>query len=102
MTCAICGKRPATKDGYCHNCNSKLEAEKRRKKPEVPKHYLTYRGHVVGLFPDDNGMLKARLLKRKPENLPKSKTINLNKYCQGYAREQIKAFKRCVLEFANA
>ncbi|GAI15268.1 unnamed protein product [marine sediment metagenome] len=100
--CVICERRPANGNGRCAPCDSKLEAQSNRQKPEQPKHYLTYRGHVVGLYPDGNGALKARLLNRKPENLPKSRTLNLNHYCEGYTRDKIKAFKRCILQLANA
>lgn len=100
--CAICDRRPANGGAYCSNCTAKLEAESRRKAKPEAQHYLTYRGHVVGLYPDGNGALKARLLNRNPENLPKSRTLNLNRYCEGYTRDKIKAFKRCILQLANA
>ena len=99
--CAICGKRPAAGGAaYCHNCQQKLDKEKRaRRKPE-PKHFLVYRGNVVGLYPDGRGILDAKLLCRSPDKLPKGKTVNLDKYCPVFRRESIKAFKRCVLQLA--
>jgi hypothetical protein len=99
--CAICGKRPAVEgSAFCHNCLQKVESERRsRRKPE-PRHFLTYQGHVVGLYPDGQGKLNAQLLRRNPDNLPKSKTVNLDRYCEGFSRETIKAFKRCVLQLA--
>lgn len=100
VKCIICERRPANGNGQCGNCASKIEAQK--KHHEQPKHYLTYRGHVVGLYPNGDGTLRARLLNRNPDNLPKSRTVNLNKYCDGYTRDKIKAFKRCVLQLANA
>lgn len=103
MRCVICEKRPSLEgSGYCHNCNAQIEAEKRRKRRPAPVKYLVYRGHVVGLFPNGNGTLKAELLKREPERLPKSKVINLDRYCEGFDRDQIKKFKRCVLRLAGA
>lgn len=100
--CAICDRRPANGGAYCSNCTAKLEAERRRKAKPEAQHYLTYRGHVVGLFPNGDGTLSSRLLRRNPDNLPKSKTLNLNNYIDGFTRDQIKAFKRCVLQLANA
>jgi len=47
-------------------------------------------------------MLKAQLLKRNPDNLPKRKTIDLNRYCEGFTRAKIKDFKACVLRLANS
>ena len=101
MMCIICEQHPANGDGFCHNCNSKLESQRRRKNGNQLKHFLTYRGHVVGLFHSGTGMLKARLLNRNPDNLPKSKTLDLNRYCAGFTRAKIKEFKACVLRLAN-
>ncbi len=98
--CAICGRRPAGESGYCLNCIRKLEKERRHRRKPEPKHFLVYRDNVVGLFPDGDGTLRARLLNRSPKKLPKMKTINLDRYCPGYTREQVKAFKRCVLQLA--
>lgn len=100
--CAICGRRPANGVAYCTNCLSKLESERRHKAKPEAKHYLTYRGHVVGLFPNGDGTLSARLLQRNPDRLPKGKTIDLNRWCDGFSREKIKAFKACVLKLAHA
>ena len=101
--CVICEQRPAKKDnGQCSVCADKIEAANNKRKPAQPVKFLTYRGHVVGLYPDGKGKLKGRLLKRKAENLPKSKTINLNIYCEGYSRAMIKSFKASVLMLANA
>ena len=66
------------------------------------RHFLTYHGNVVGLYPNGGKTLKPRLLGRSAEHLPKGKTIDLNVYCQGYSREVIKRFKACVLQLAQA
>ncbi len=102
MTCVICEQRPANGNGFCHNCDSKLESQRKRKNSNEPQHFLTYRGHVVGLFHNGKGMLEARLLKRNPDGLPQRKTINLNRYCEGFTRDKIKAFKACVLKLSHA
>ena len=100
--CIICSKRPAKVDGFCTSCNGHIEADRSRKRRPEPRHFLTYRGHVVGLFPNGDGMLKALLLRRNPDRLPKGKTIDLNRWCDGFSREQIKEFKACVLKLAHA
>lgn len=101
MICIICEQRPANGDGFCHNCDAKLQSQRKRKNTDKPKHFLTYRGHVVGLFNTGEGMLKARLLNRNPDKLPKKITLNLNHYCDGFTRAQIKEFKACVLRLSS-
>jgi len=103
--CVICERRPArTDEGYCVNCASKLDAErhKRATQSEEPVKFLTYRGYVVGLYRNGNGMLTPKLLRRSPDNLPKKRTLNLNRYCEGFTRQEVKRFKACVLQLANA
>ena len=98
--CVICEKRPANGNGQCVQCSGKIAKMGKRK--EQPRHFLTYRGHVVGLYPNGDKALKPRLLGRSAEHLPKGKTIDLNHYCPGYSREVIKRFKACVLQLAHA
>ena len=98
--CVICEQRPAKGDGRCVQCAGKIA--KMSKRQEQPRHFLTYRGHVVGLYPNGGKQLKPRLLGRSAEHLPKGKTIDLNHYCTGYSREIIKRFKACVLQLAQA
>lgn len=103
--CVVCNHRPArTDEGYCSICASKIETEQRHKEMQdgKPVKYLTYRDSIVGLFKNGNGKLKARLLGGNPDLLPKSKVIDLNHYCPGFDRSQIKAFKACCLKLANA
>lgn len=102
MKCIICGQRPAHTDGICANCAAKVEAERRRRKPVEPFRFLTYRGYVVGFYPNGNGTLTPKLLRRNPDNLPKYKTLDLNHYIEGFAREEVKRLKACVLQLANA
>lgn len=100
--CIICEQRPAHQGAYCVNCASKLEATNRRRQADKPVKFLTYRGSVVGLCSNGNGKLRAKLLRRNPKNLPKTRTLDLNRYCEGFTRNKIKAFKACVLQLANA
>jgi len=98
--CVICEQRPANGNGLgrCAQCHTKILAMSKR--TVQPRHFLTYRDNVVGLYPDGGGTLKPRLLGRSAEHLPKGKTIDLNVYCPGYSRDIIKRFKACVLKLA--
>lgn len=105
MKCIICNHRPArTDEGYCANCAAQVEKarESTRKHDAKPVKFLTYRGHVVGLFSNGDGTLKSRLLRGNPERLPKAKTLDLNTYLPGFTRQQVKRFKACVLKLAYA
>jgi hypothetical protein len=100
--CAICNHRPRANGGrYCANCQAKIDSEKQRRAAEKPIKYATYRGHVVG-FHRRNGKLVPRLLRRKPEGLPKGKTLDLNSYIEGFTRDQVKNLKSAILKLAES
>ena len=104
MTCIICDNRPAVSNGFCHNCNSKIESQKRKSKSkaEQPVKFATYQGYVVGFYPNGGGKLVPRLLRRKPENLPRSRTLDLNHYIEGFTRTQVKRIKTVILQLSNS
>lgn len=102
MTCIICNHRPAVAGAYCHNCNAKIQAVRKRLKSEKPVKFATYRGHVVGFFRNGGKKLVPRLLHRKPDNLPKRDTLDLNTYIPGFTREQVKKIKAVILQLANS
>jgi len=102
MKCVICEQRPAKGDGHCIQCAGKIAKMRKASATVQPQHFLTYRGHVVGLYPNGDKTLKPRLLGRSAEHLPKRKTLDLNRYCEGFSRETIKRFKACVLQLAQA
>lgn len=99
--CVVCGVRPMTVKGRCKTCHDQIMAATNRRKPEKPDKYLTYRGIVVGLFKSQTGKLRGRLLRISDTRLPKYKTINLNEYCDGFDRSQIKSFKAACLQLAG-
>lgn len=99
--CVICEHRPARVKGRCIECATQLAAGARRSVPVQPWRFLTYRGNVVGLFPNGGDKLKPRLLRRAAGRLPKGRTVNLNVWCDGFSRQTIKRFKACVLTLAN-
>lgn len=107
--CIVCERRPVQPGrDYCHNCESKIQADRRSRQKEAPVKYITYQGCTVALIRNHDGKLVAIETKRNPyrpdpfhpdkeiPNIPKSKLIDLNHYCEGYTREQIKMFKRAV------
>lgn len=101
--CHICGVRPASgENGFCHNCQTSIDAEKRRKR-EARKadKYVTYRGVTVALRENGDGQYKAAFSTANPDRIPKSRLINLDVYCPGYTREQIKKLKKLCLSFAK-
>lgn len=101
MKCIICERRPAKGGAYCANCSAKIDAEQRRRSANKPLRFLTYRGYVVGLYRNGSGKLIPHLLRRSPKWLPKSRTLDLNTYLEGFTRDQVKKMKACVLHLAN-
>lgn len=99
--CIICDTRPAVDGGQCHNCKTRIDTDNRKRKREVFR-YLTYRGHVVALIENNGtGVYRPELCKRDPEKLPRKITLNLNNYLHGFTRDQVKEFKKCVLQLAR-
>lgn len=102
MKCLVCERRPRHEGkAYCHNCLVKIEADKRRRQAIKPVQYLTYRGHVVALYPNGDGKLQGKLMSTDPQRLPKGITLDLNTYLEGFTREQVKRLKASVLRLAR-
>lgn len=103
VKCPICDIRPINGNGqYCKVCFEKIQIEKIKAKIE-PAKFLTYKGFVVGLVKSPlDGRLYPYQLKRDPAKLPRAKTINLDSYVEGFNRDQIKEFKKCVLRTVGA
>lgn len=100
--CVVCGKRPSPVGQYCHNCTTRIEKDKREKCIEQPVRFLTYRGIVVALYRNgEEGQLRGLVLKRNPDKLPKTRTLDLNTYLKGFTREQVKSLKAKVLTLAG-
>ena len=91
--CIVCGTRPqVTEKGYCGNCSSQIAATRNNRAPQ-PFQYLHWKGIVVGLIRDAAGKIHGEATKRSLEKLPAGKVLNLDAYCPGYTREQIKRLK---------
>ncbi|MDD2730825.1 MAG: hypothetical protein PHW33_01730 [Candidatus Portnoybacteria bacterium] len=101
--CIICEVRPVQKGhaaGYCKQCADQIAARSARApKTEVEK-YLYYRGKVAAVIytHSENGVRKFKVVQvfKSVDTLPKGKVINLDTYCEGYTRDQIKKFKRVL------
>ena len=102
MKCLICEKRPAAETGFCRHCNQKMATEATARANDQPVHFIAYQGAVMGLYRNGGDTLKPRLLKRDVDHLPKYRTINLDRYCPGFTREQIKRFKAAILGMTRA
>lgn len=101
--CIICQKRPGLNgNGFCTQCQQRVDKEVKAHQPDKPYRFVTYRGHVVGFYSSGNGTLTPRLLGRNPDYLPKGKTLDLNHYIDGFSRERIKSLKATVLSLAHA
>lgn len=92
--CLICGVRPSNGGSYCSQCTSAIEAEKRRNAKPRPFRYVTWKGDTLEFRANGKGTFIATPIKRDPDTLPKKLLINLNEYCEGFTREQVKKLKR--------
>ena len=100
--CLICGVRPASTDkGFCKNCQAQIEAEKRHRRTPAPWRYVTYREVTVAFHRNGGSRLSPEITKRDPAGLPQKRLIDLNTYCPGFTRQQVKKLKRLCLSFAK-
>jgi hypothetical protein len=99
--CLICAIRPSNGEPYCKHCSTQIEADKRHKQKPRPFRYVTYRGVTFEFRPAKGGRFIPHYIGRNPETLPKKLLIDLNKYCPGFDREQVKKLKRLCLSFAK-
>jgi len=96
--CQICGRRPAASEqGYCSHCQAQIEAARRSKRQPKVFRYVTYRGVTFAFYNGNGDKLRVQLCNRNPETLPERLLINLDTYCPGFMREQIKKMKRLCL-----
>ena len=100
--CIICQERPVQNGqaaGYCKQCADQIAARSvRAPKVEVEK-YLCYRGKVAAVIytHSEHGVRKYKVVQVfKSLDTLKGKVINLDTYCEGYDRQQIKKFKRVL------
>jgi len=95
--CLICEVRPRYKGSkYCHNCGMAIAAESNGNGNAKAEKYLTYQGAIVGLFKNGKDTFKPKIVNVSLKGISKSKVIDLDNWCEGYTRDQVKAFKRCI------
>lgn len=103
MRCLICNRKTKG-DPYCQQhqrqLNKAKEQEGRRNQLKAVK-YACYRGHVIGFFKNGNNTLKPSYVGMSINRIPKAKLINLDEYCEGYTRDQIKKLKAAVLTLSQ-
>lgn len=112
--CTQCGRRPRPKDNSrmaCVPCADQieqaqaLERKRRQASPSNLSNYwklLYWKGHVIGLTYHDEDPLHPTVQghylrwQETPDGLPKCRTVNLNQWCEGYDKGQIRAMKEMV------
>lgn len=105
MKCSICGRKHKNNDTYCRGCQIALDKDKaERRQRQNPNgkavEFIHYQGHVVGFF-RKNGGLVPRYIGMSLSHIPKTKLINLDEYCPGFDRAQIKKLKATVLRLSH-
>ena len=104
--CTICGRGQRARDRFCQRCTRNLErertAEKRRKAHQGWQYKLWkaihWKGYLVGLYENGGSCLNAQALTVAVGRVPKSMLVDLDKYCPGYDRQQVKKMKRAVAQ----
>lgn len=103
--CPICMKRPIKDGEWCAVCAGRIRADRQSRTPpkQSPIMYMHYRGHVIEWNPSCGGTkVRATLCNLPVEKLPAKKTLDLNKWCEGYTRDTIKSFKAVILRLNHA
>ncbi len=112
----------AAEFGRCHTCQATYDESERQERakrerqrafnraltaaieppaPHIPR-YITWRGHVIGLaafeeLPEaDKYSCTWRRFDKRYWQLPKRGTVNLDRWCQGLTRDQVKRYKALV------
>jgi hypothetical protein len=67
----------------------------------APNRYVTYQDKVISMIDLGHGMGKYTPAEIDPGKLPKAKTIDLNVFCPGLTREEVKRLKRLVLSLTQ-
>jgi hypothetical protein len=106
MKCPLCDRKHKNDGTYCRGCQIAIDRDKaeehQRQNPNGKAvKFVHYQGHVVGFF-GKNGKLAARYIGMSLSNIPKRKLINLDEYCPGFDRQQIKHLKATVLRLSQA
>ena len=103
--CPICNRKHKNSGFHCRTCQVALDKDKTQlRKRQNPNgnavKFAYYQGHVIGFF-RKNSHLVARYIGMSLSSVPKGKLINLDEYCPGYDRSQIKNLKATVLRLSH-
>ncbi len=110
--CAICERpyrlRSNGDNGFCQECKRNIEREQNRSKRRKSRQswrfrlykVVHHRGHLVGFYekPGEPEKLQVKPLGVSVESVPKSLLVDLDKYCPGYDRQQVKRMKKAVAQ----
>lgn len=96
--CLVCEVRPRKPGSpYCCVCGEKIASQMTNGKTAEPFVYIHWRGAVVGMFPvDGQDIYRPRLLGIDLKYVPKKHLIDLDRFCPGFTRDQVKKMKRAV------
>lgn len=102
MKCLICNRGTKPNAPYCQEHQRELDRQRaeEKKKADVVK-YVTYRGHVVAFYKNGGDSLRASYHGMTTNGIPKGKIINLDVWCEGFTREEIKRLKAVVLRLSR-
>lgn len=98
--CVICGRHKSIDGLYCRQHKIAVDKAMPREKSKAFR-YACYRGHVVGFYKTPNGNYKPSYVGMSLRSIPKSILINLDNYCPGFNRQQVKRLKAVVLRLSS-
>lgn len=98
-SCLYCDRKLKLGLAVCQQHERMLATLKPKPKAK-PEYYVSYRGHVVAFHKNGGTSLKPDYLGMV--KIPrKAQQINLDEFCKGYSREQIRKLKTCVMRLAG-
>lgn len=101
--CLMCSKTRAKGSMFCRY-HSKL-VEPPKKLPSIYTQafkFAKYQGNIVAFLPQEDGSFRPSYVGMNASKVPKSKLIDLDTYCPGYTRQQVKKIKNCILAMTSA
>jgi len=110
--CAICARpyrlRSNGSNGYCQQCKRLVEREQSRCQQHKARRswrfrlykVIRHKGRLVGFYekPGQPDHLEPRAVTVSVRSVPKCLLIDLDTYCPGFNREQVKRMKRVVAQ----
>lgn len=106
MKCPICSRKHKNEGVHCRTCQAALDKDEVKERRQQNQNgnavkFVHYQGHVVGFF-RKNSHLEPRYIGMSLSGIPKTRLINLDAYCPGFDRSQIKKLKSVVLRLSQA